>query len=435
MEARALANPQTSEARLPCRVREPCIRWLQRARAKIAAFNDLVCELPPAIFVNHVGIEALKKLYPQLDPELQKHIISYLIHPFERTKEGRSHFSGLEIMEVLGNPSKEFLQLVSDIAKGKSEDYQSLLKRNPRLVREQDNRGKTPVHYALSMLTSSKGPSALKFLDYIFTPEHKELSKFLPLSLPDDKGNLPVHLIAKQLLQLDTKRSAPRADPIDQSLYEGALLLAGKIASYNSYLLQIPNRQGQTPLHFLVDTPNLDILRPFFSEDFSIYYSHSVYSDIFPVDLPAGTAFSTPFYTRIHELYYLKRRAKQLRQIALRNRMLKTLGISTDELKAEIAANRDLLDTENANGATLLYDAVQSHHLTALKVLIEAGANLNIANHDGETPVDAAIRKGNFQILKELIDHGANLQTADGKGKVLSHEPRHTILPQITDQL
>jgi ankyrin repeat protein len=323
-------------------------------------------------------------------------------------------------MEVLGNPSKEFLQLVSDIAEGKSEDYEALLKINPQLLSEQDKRGKTPVHYALGMLTSSKGPSALKFLNYIFTPEHKELSNFFPLSLADDKGNLPVHLIAKQLMQLDDNQKNHKGTRFDQNFYEGGLLLAANITSSNPYLLQIPNIARQTPLHFLLlNTSNDKISSIFFSDDFAIDRHCIAYKDILN-QLP--WLFDS---TNLRAYRANRRKTNRLEKESKVIVLLKNIKqIEPSQLHATLAKqeNKDLLNFQDLTGETLLFKAVYANNRPLIDALMAAGAKPNVANLAGIAPVHiAAGFKHSSAVLKQLIIHGAHINVPSRNGQYPLH--------------
>ncbi len=50
------------------------------------------------------------------------------------------------------------------------------------------------------------------------------------------------------------------------------------------------------------------------------------------------------------------------------------------------------------------------------RVLIEANADVNLANAGGVTPLNAAAQNGNLQIAKLLIEAHANINTTDNNG-------------------
>ena len=64
----------------------------------------------------------------------------------------------------------------------------------------------------------------------------------------------------------------------------------------------------------------------------------------------------------------------------------------------------------------LLY-AVQCNHITHVKALISAGANVNYETPmEQQSPILVASKNGNSEIVKILIDSGANLNVADNHG-------------------
>lgn len=60
-------------------------------------------------------------------------------------------------------------------------------------------------------------------------------------------------------------------------------------------------------------------------------------------------------------------------------------------------------------GTTALFFAAQSGHLEVVKILLEAGANLELASQDGGNALFVAVQSGNVKIVKELLDAGANV--------------------------
>jgi len=52
-----------------------------------------------------------------------------------------------------------------------------------------------------------------------------------------------------------------------------------------------------------------------------------------------------------------------------------------------------------------------------MTALIEAGAEINLANRDGETPLHWAAMTGTFLAVKALADAGADLNAQDGRNR------------------
>ena len=55
-------------------------------------------------------------------------------------------------------------------------------------------------------------------------------------------------------------------------------------------------------------------------------------------------------------------------------------------------------------------------HLDILRLLVEAGADVNKADNNGETSLWMASKEGNLEVVRLLLDAGANVDKADNKG-------------------
>lgn len=69
------------------------------------------------------------------------------------------------------------------------------------------------------------------------------------------------------------------------------------------------------------------------------------------------------------------------------------------------------------DGTSPLYMASLAGHEAVLDVLIEAGANVDIATSGGETPIIAASKYGFTRIAAKLIEAGADVNAADQHGR------------------
>ncbi|HEY9683287.1 MAG TPA: ankyrin repeat domain-containing protein [Oculatellaceae cyanobacterium] len=56
------------------------------------------------------------------------------------------------------------------------------------------------------------------------------------------------------------------------------------------------------------------------------------------------------------------------------------------------------------NGYTALMDAVTRSHTEVAKILIDAGANVQIKGHDGMTAVDIAKRNNDGEMVRMLTE-------------------------------
>jgi ankyrin repeat protein len=76
----------------------------------------------------------------------------------------------------------------------------------------------------------------------------------------------------------------------------------------------------------------------------------------------------------------------------------------------------DVIDNGRFN-MTPLQVAAQNGHLEIVKLLLEAGANVNHFDHDGFSPVTSAARAGKWGVVKVLAEHGGDFRKRDGHGK------------------
>lgn len=70
----------------------------------------------------------------------------------------------------------------------------------------------------------------------------------------------------------------------------------------------------------------------------------------------------------------------------------------------------DELNYQDNDGFTAMHTAVRSGNLETIKLLIKAGANINIPEAYGFIPLHEAIIAGNYEIAKYLIENGADAE-------------------------
>ncbi|KAI1869771.1 uncharacterized protein JN550_005752 [Neoarthrinium moseri] len=95
----------------------------------------------------------------------------------------------------------------------------------------------------------------------------------------------------------------------------------------------------------------------------------------------------------------------------------------------------ELIDHKTDDGLTPLFLAVKGGHLSTSQLLLEKGANINLANKDGCTPLHVAAEHGHSQLVRLLIECGGNLHVTrkDGTTPLLSaSKNRH---PQVAKML
>ncbi|MYK06259.1 MAG: ankyrin repeat domain-containing protein, partial [Synechococcus sp. SB0670_bin_20] len=75
---------------------------------------------------------------------------------------------------------------------------------------------------------------------------------------------------------------------------------------------------------------------------------------------------------------------------------------------------------KDEHGTTLLHQAAKEGQVEAVKVLIEAGARLDVKDKQGSTPMHQAAKEGQVEAVKVLIGAGARLNLKDKQG----HTPK-----------
>ncbi|EAZ82350.1 ankyrin repeat domain-containing protein [Algoriphagus machipongonensis] len=105
------------------------------------------------------------------------------------------------------------------------------------------------------------------------------------------------------------------------------------------------------------------------------------------------------------------------------------LSNNIEVVKQHIAAGTDLNTKEPFNGSTPLISAATFDKTDIAKALIEAGADLSIANNDGSTPLHSAAFFGRTEIVQMLIDAKADKTLKNNYGAT----PRETVMAPFAD--
>lgn len=96
-------------------------------------------------------------------------------------------------------------------------------------------------------------------------------------------------------------------------------------------------------------------------------------------------------------------------------------GISFEEkLKILVDAGVDL-NTENSDGETILHRACKERKLKKIEILLHHGANPYQKNHKGQAPYDIAVELKDNDLLMGIIKAGADVDYPDDRGRTALH--------------
>jgi len=82
-------------------------------------------------------------------------------------------------------------------------------------------------------------------------------------------------------------------------------------------------------------------------------------------------------------------------------------------LKVLINAGLDL-NAKGRRGNTLLYNLSEYSEFEFIKLVLDSGADVNLGNKNGNTPISVALARGDSEILQLLIDYGGEINTKNG---------------------
>lgn len=108
------------------------------------------------------------------------------------------------------------------------------------------------------------------------------------------------------------------------------------------------------------------------------------------------------------------------------------------EIVAEIAAEADLEEQDDEQGATALHLAVQGGHLDAVEVLLAAGAEPMAMDNDGLTALHLAALNGHehtVQIINFLLEAGVPVNALDEGGGTALERAFEVRNPVVIDAL
>ncbi len=88
---------------------------------------------------------------------------------------------------------------------------------------------------------------------------------------------------------------------------------------------------------------------------------------------------------------------------------------------------------EFTKGNTALMVAIEKSHFSAIKKLLNAGADIHARNNKGYTPLIVAVNMGSLLMVKQMVENGALVSTTDNQGRnAIDHASNY---PQIQQYL
>jgi ankyrin repeat protein len=75
----------------------------------------------------------------------------------------------------------------------------------------------------------------------------------------------------------------------------------------------------------------------------------------------------------------------------------------------------------DSNGATVLHLAVQSVHLSILRLLLETSLDIDSKNEEGQSALHLATLRGSRDTIQLLLENGANTDLVDIRGQTALH--------------
>ena len=102
---------------------------------------------------------------------------------------------------------------------------------------------------------------------------------------------------------------------------------------------------------------------------------------------------------------------------------------NAERLRVLLENDPNLLAARDSDGSTALHCATWKGHQAVVKLLLEAGADVNAHNqndHWGTTPLHAAAHANQAAIARILIENGANVNARDQEARTpLDHTKFH----------
>jgi hypothetical protein len=97
---------------------------------------------------------------------------------------------------------------------------------------------------------------------------------------------------------------------------------------------------------------------------------------------------------------------------------------NVDEVKRMLSEGFSLADTETFGSDSALMLAADAGNREMVKLLVDAGADVNYANETGDTPLSNACVDGSIEVVRYLLEKGANIANVDLFGATIFDRAR-----------
>ncbi|XP_062146014.1 ankyrin repeat-containing protein BDA1-like [Alnus glutinosa] len=239
----------------------------------------------------------------------------------------------------------------------------ALIQRDPNVLDRIDDIPfvETPLHTVASAghtrfameIMRLKPSFARKLNQDGFTPLHLALQKLHPLENESNDNQV--------LLENESND--------DQALQNNHTQLAYRLVSVDKDLVRVQGREGVTPLHYVAQIGNLDLLSKFLED---------CPTSVQDVTIRGETVFHIALkYNNLHALKYL----------------IKWIQSATNEYAS--SWEKKLLNWEDEEGNTVLHIAVSKNQPQVVRQLLNAGVHINRKNLWGFTALDICFQDGN----------------------------------------
>ncbi len=305
-------------------------------------------------------------------------------------------FSDEMIRDVLFNPSHNFQLVGHAILSNDLSEFESILRKNPEVLYENNRNQGNLVAFAISHL-SLETPGGLNFLQYVLDEKNDLIAPLLKLRA--DK--LEVVLIAEKLLQLEEKMRHSSENHLFQKFYQRVLHVTQKIACLRPSALS----RGERNLDFFPILARIE--------------SQQMRDALLP-----GNAYFNPHHMQTYSSLsdwksmvtnWQERRASKIAKVNKLFHDLQSAHVSQIEclLKDPIARNlRELLDTQDEEGLTMSVHAARNGNISLLKALIRAKARLDLVGQSKLSPLHWILMKhdsGFEEAVEALVAAGIDV--------------------------